>query len=132
MRTLKTLFALTLGLAALPAIAEFEVTALEQTETKARVTFITQERYDSICRLSVEKITISSPKTALANGLVDRAMGAIEVQADINEDSRCFIASGSHSGVVELDKGEGLPRLEKGKTYRLIVNGHETTDIVVR
>lgn len=116
---------------ALPAFASFELTGAQQSADKIQLTFLTHESFDFICRFSIDQVTVISPYAALESALVNERKGVVEIEASVRPDARCFTTSGSHSGKIELDKGEGLPRLTPGETYQIVINGHKVQDILV-
>lgn len=123
--------ALIITLAALPAFAGFKITKLEQTQNKVKVDFITEEVFESICRLEIDSVSLSTPRSAYESGLTNTESGVINVAASVHADSRCFLTGGVHNGSIELDKGQALPRLVKGETYELRINGKLVKSILV-
>ena len=131
MKTISKILGVLTLFAALPAFASFELTGVQQSADKAELTFLTHENFDSICRFSIDQVTVISPYAAVESGLVNDHKGVVEIEASVRPEARCFTTSGSHSGKIVLDKGEGLPRLARGETYQIVINGHKVQDILV-
>lgn len=122
--------ALLLAFATLPAFASFKITKIAQTPDSVSINFTTEEMFESICRLNVDSITLTSPDSALEQGLTKERVGVIQVLVSERQ-GRCFRTSGVHSGSILLDKGENLPRLQTGGTYELRINGEHLKDLVI-
>ena len=79
--------------------------------------------YQSITDLKIKK---QPPQDELGFELFRQ--GEIHVTFKTHPRSACMMAAGPHRGQLLLEKGFSLPKLQKGSSYRVWINGEEVLD----
>lgn len=94
--------------------------------TTADITFVTVERFSSMCGRTTTNFAVALPVRADededAVGIPQPKVGKISFDTELKPGTICLMALGPHRGGIKLTLGETLPAIPDGY-YQLVIDG---------